>query len=208
MIFSKKKDVNYFTILNSMADCFCRASVELKEMLHDYTDVAAKAKKVHDIEHEADKLLHGLVHELNRAFITPIDREDILHIGNNIDSITDLIEEVANLFDMLSIKEVEKPALEMSNLVVLICEVLARAIKEFEDFRKSKKLADLIIEVNGLEEKGDSIYRSTLKALYNNEKMPILDIAKWKEIYDNMERIFDSCEEVADLLESSAVKNR
>ncbi len=52
------------------------------------------------------------------------------------------------------------------------------------------------------------LYRSTIKALYKNEKMSILDIAKWKEIYDNMEHILDSCEDVADMLESSAVKNR
>lgn len=134
MIFGKKKDINYFTMLNSMAGCFCSAASELKIMLHDYSDVASKAKSIRDIEHEADKLLHELVYELNRAFITPIDREDILHIGNNLDSITDLIEDVANLFDMLSIEKVEKPALEMSSLMVSTCEALASAIKEFEDF--------------------------------------------------------------------------
>ncbi len=208
MLFGRKKEVNYFAILSKMADCSRKAASQLDEMLNNYTDVAAKAKAIHDVEHEADKLLHGLTRELNRAFVTPIDREDLLHIGSGIDSITDAIEEVANSFDMYSIKEVANEALAMSKIVMAACRILSEAVKEFEMFRSSKKLADLIIEVNRLEEKGDMLYRSTVKELYKNDSLSVLDIIKWKEIYDNMECILDTCEDVANLIEGTVLKNR
>jgi len=208
MKFGKKKETNYFATLNAMADCSVRAAVQLDEMLHNYTNVAGKADAVHAVEHEGDKLLHGLIRELNSAFITPIDREDLLHVGNMIDSITDAIEDVANMFDMLSIHKVEKEALAMSEVMVAACKALAEAVKEFEMFRNSKKLTSVVIEVNRLEEKGDTLYRNTMKSLFNNTGMTVLDVVKWKEIYDYMERVLDACEDVADLLESAALKNR
>jgi uncharacterized protein Yka (UPF0111/DUF47 family) len=66
---------------------------------------------------------------LNTAFITPIDREDLIEIGNGIDSITDSIEDVANLFDMFSIEEVEAPALDMSELAKSITKALVDAVR-------------------------------------------------------------------------------
>jgi len=208
MKFGRKKDTNYFELLNSMAECTSRAAEQLDEMLHNYTDVAAKAEAVHGTEHECDNYLHRLVRELNRAFITPIDREDLLQIGSMIDTITDAIEDVANSFEMLSIRKVEKPALDMSELIKAVCTALSKAVKEFEHFRSSKKLSEYVIEVNHLEEQADVLYRSTIKALYNNTHMTVLDVIKWKEIYDYMERIFDACEDVANLLEGTAIKNR
>ena len=208
MKFGKKKEPNYFEILHQMAECSYRAATQLGEMMHHYTDVTKKADLVHNTEHECDNLLHKLVHELNAAFITPIDREDLIAIGNGIDTITDTIEDVANLFDMLSIPQVEKTALEMSELSVSICKALADAVKEFEVFRNSKKLSNLVIEVNRLEEQGDVLHRSTMKALFSDSDRSFLDIMKWKEVYDTLERVYDACEDVADVLEGTAVKNR
>jgi predicted phosphate transport protein (TIGR00153 family) len=208
MIFGKGKEINYFEILYKMAECSHRAAVQLDEMLHNFTDVAKKADAIHDTEHEGDSLLHDLVRALNTAFITPIDREDLIEIGNYIDSITDSIEDVANLFDMFSIEEVEQPALAMSELAKSITKAIADAVKEFEQFRNSKKLNGLIIQVNQMEEKGDVLHRSTMKALFNNKDKSGLEVLKWKEVYDNMERIYDMCEDVADALEGIAVKNR
>jgi predicted phosphate transport protein (TIGR00153 family) len=208
MLFGKRKETNYFEILNKMAECSHRAAVQLDEMMHNYTDVARKADEIHNTEHEADSLLHDLIRELNIAFITPIDREDLIEIGNGIDSITDSIEDVANLFDMFSINKVEPPALAMSELAKDITKALADAVKEFEQFRSSKKLNKLIIEVNQMEEKGDVLHRSTMKALFSSNHKSDLDKIKWKDIYDNMERIYDMCEDVADALEGLAVKNR
>ncbi|HHY83381.1 MAG TPA: DUF47 domain-containing protein [Clostridiales bacterium] len=208
MNFGKRKETNYFEILYKMAECSHRAAIQLNEMMHNYTDIARKAEEIHATEHEADNLLHELVRALNTAFITPIDREDLIEIGNYIDSITDSIEDVANLFDMYSIQRVEKPALDMSELAKSITKALLDAVREFELFRNSKKLNSLVVEVNRMEEKGDVLHRTTMKALFSKGDKSPLDIIKWKDIYDNMERIYDTCEDVADALEGIAIKNR
>ena len=121
-----------------MAECSHQAAIQLDEMMHNFTDVSRKADEIHDTEHKGDRMLHELVRALNIAFITPIDREDLIAIGHGIDSITDSIEDVANLFDMFSINKVETPALAMSELAKDITRALAEAVREFEQFRSSK----------------------------------------------------------------------
>ena len=147
-----------------------------------------------------------IMRELNRSFITPIDREDIVSIANELDDITDTIEDVANLFDIMGITHVRPEALEMARLILEGCDALYNAIAEFSQFKSSKNLNDLIIKVNHAEEEGDRTHRSVLKEMYRSEKDPIT-LMKWKELFDAMENVLDNCEDVADLLDGLVIKN-
>jgi predicted phosphate transport protein (TIGR00153 family) len=183
-----------------------KAAQQLLDMLEDYSNVTERAKLIHETEHEGDKLLHEILHKLNRSFITPIDREDIVTLSGELDDILDSIEDVANLFDMLSITHVRPEALEMAKLILVGCEALNEAIKEFAHFKNSKKLNELIIHVNHAEEEGDRMHRRVIKDIYKNEK-DLLELIKWKEIFDMMEDVLDNCENVADLIDGLVIKN-
>jgi len=148
---AKNKDINYFEVFNNMADCMVRSARQLHDMTVNFTEVKEKADAIHAVEHEADELLHGMVSHLNRAFITPIDREDILQIANGIDNAIDAIEDVANLFDMLSIKSMMPCAQEFVSLIVKSADALSLAINEFKQYKHSKKLNMLVIDVNQIE---------------------------------------------------------
>ncbi|MCL2814126.1 MAG: DUF47 family protein [Oscillospiraceae bacterium] len=200
------KNYNYFNKFAAQMSLCKKAAQQLMDMLENYVDVSTKAKEIHDTEHEADILLHEIMSELNRSFMTPIDREDIVSLVNELDDITDSIEEAAILFDVLSISQVRQEALEMAKLILAGCETLYDAIAEFSHFKNSKILNELIIKVNQAEEDGDRRYRSVIKAMYQNEKEPV-ELMKWKEIFDAMEAVLDDCEDVADLLDGLVIKN-
>ena len=200
------KDYNYFDQFVMQTSLCKKAAGQLMDMLEEYTNVFSKADAIHDTEHEADNLLHEIMRELNRSFITPIDREDIVGLANELDDIADSIEDVANLFDVLSIDSVRPEALDMAKLILAGCERLYDAVAEFAHFKSSKNLNELIIKVNHIEEEGDRMHRRVIKAMYQNEKDPIT-LIKWKEIYDAMEATLDDCEDVADLLDGLTIKN-
>ena len=202
----KNKDINYYDVFIAMTAYSKKAAEQLQEMLGNYTNVAAKAEEIHKTEHEADELLHDMMYKLNRAFITPIDREDIMMLSDKIDSITDSIKDTANLFDVFMIEQLRPEVGAMSALVVRSCETLYQAVVEFKSFKSSKSMKDHIIEVNRLEEEGDRLLRRITKELYARETSPV-EIMKWKEIYDTLELVLNLCEDVADLLENVAVKN-
>src|SRR6266853_1517481 len=62
------------------------------------------------------------------------------------------------------------------------------------------------IEAKKLEEEGDAIYQQALGLLFETERDP-LEVIKWKEIYDTLERTLDESEDVANVLESITLKH-
>jgi uncharacterized protein Yka (UPF0111/DUF47 family) len=62
------------------------------------------------------------------------------------------------------------------------------------------------IQVKKLEEEGDATYAEWLGRLFDEEKDPIA-LVKWKEIYDTLEKTLDQAEDVANILESIAIKH-
>ena len=200
------KNYNYFDKFVEQMSLCKKAAQQLMNMLENYNEVSAQAEEIHSTEHEADSLLHEIMSELNRSFMTPIDREDIVSLVNELDDITDSIEDVAILFDILGITQVRPEAVEMGKLILTGCEMLYDAIAEFTHFKNSKKLNELIIRVNKAEEDGDRTHRSVIKAMYQTESDPVT-LIKWKEIFDAMENVLDDCEDVADLLDGLIIKN-
>ncbi len=201
-----KKEINYFDVLIKAASYANQAAVALEELLHNYVNVAVKANAIHELEHAADDECHRLTEALNIAFITPIDREDLYGMIKSIDDITDHIEDVSNRFDMFNIQVVRPEAIQMSKLIVRATSVLYEALVEFKTFKKSTKVHNLIKDVNTIEGEGDRLYRKIVKDLFTENEL-IIDIIKWKDIYDDMENVLDSCEDVADIIEGVLMKN-
>ena len=201
-----KKGFNYFEKLTQQMSICKKAAAQLMAFLEDYTDISKKVDDIHTIEHEGDMVLHEIMGELNRSFITPIDREDIASLAIILDDITDSIEDVANLFDMLMITDVRPEAKEMTRMICESCDALDNAVADFQNFKSSKKLKEYIIQVNGIEEEGDRLHRSVIKNMFKTET-DSLTIMKWKETYDILEEVLDSCEDAANLLDSLIIKN-
>jgi hypothetical protein len=77
---------------------------------------------------------------------------------------------------------------------------------ELKNMKKSKVLAEKIIEINRLEDEGDNIFRNAIAKLFVIEKDP-LEVIKWKEIYEYLENTLDACEDVANIVEGVVMKH-
>ena len=205
---AKAKGVNYFEILRGMTDCVCRAAEKLDAFINDYTDVNTKAEEIHTIEHECDELLHQIVEKLGSSFITPIDREDLTALASVLDTITDRIEEVAMDFDMLCVERIHPDIKEMSKIILSICHATHKAVCEFENYKRSKDIVGLIIEVNQLEHLADLQYKAMMKTLIQDDNMSPRDLIRWKTIFDALEMVPDACEDAADVIEALVCKNK
>ncbi len=204
---AKKNEMNYFDVLITASQYSHQTAVQLMELLTNFTEVPAKAKAIHDLEHAADHECHRLCEALNVAFITPIDREDIYGLIKSIDDITDLIEDVANRFDMFNISSVRAEAIKMGEILEKATKMLSDLMKSFKTFKRAKvEIHELVKNVNTLENEGDRLYREVVKNLFINEK-DVLEVIKWKDIFDDMENVLDACEDVADIVEGVIMKH-
>ncbi|MFA5636979.1 MAG: DUF47 family protein [Anaerovoracaceae bacterium] len=202
-----RKD-NYFNTFVKLVEFSCKSARLLIEVMTDYQPekLEERMREMHEIEHSADLEKHLMIERLAREFITPIEREDIMELADQIDNVTDSIEDVLMRLYMFNITVIRKDALDVAIIIEQACEALKKALEEFSNFRKSKTLHKHIVEVNRLEEVGDKIYTEATRRLYVSEMNPVA-VSAWTHVFHILEKACDSCEDVSDVIESVMMKN-
>lgn len=205
---SKKADRFYFNNFVESAEVSCEAAQMLKDVLCNFnTETLPEMKiKLHEIEHKGDDKRHEMTSALVRAFITPLEREDLLKLSQYIDDVTDSIEDILIRIYINNVTQIREDSIEFMDIVIRCCAAMKEMLEEFHNFKKSKKLSELIIEINRLEELGDDMYVECMRRLHTTSIDP-LEIIAWREIYEFFEKCCDTCENVADIIESIIIGN-
>ena len=147
---SKKQDDYYFDNFMKCAEYSCKAAYLLKEILTEFQpeEISKKMEEIHEIERQADTQRHEITDKLAKAFITPIEREDIIALSHHIDDVTDKIEEVLIRVYINNVQEMCQEVFLMLDVVIECCEELQTLLKEFKNFKHSKELKPSIIRMN------------------------------------------------------------
>ncbi|MEH6943076.1 DUF47 domain-containing protein [Bacillus sp. JJ722] len=205
MVFKSKKDkfstmlFNISENLKQAADYFCDYK------LRNVSDLKTFTESMKEYEHKGDGFVHEVIRELNNAFITPIEREDILHLAMSMDDVLDGLEHCAALFEMYSIVDADDYMIKLSENIRNATYEIERAVNLLES-KKLIQIRDHAIKIKEYETNCDGIHRQSIKNLFAVEKDPIR-IIQYKEIYEDLEEIADYCQAVANTLETIIMKN-
>lgn len=203
-----KQDKFYYQNLVEAADISCSAAEYLFRCLSDYQAPALQERLVemHRIEHQGDMKKHEMSEALARAFVTPVDREDLALISQNIDEVTDTIEEVLQRFYVNDIDHVTADCVAFAEKLVDCCKQMKAMVEEFENFKKPAKLHEMVVNLNHTEEECDQLYLESSLRICREQKDALL-VYFWREIYEKMEKCADACEHVGDCVETVVMKN-
>lgn len=202
-----KRDEFYYRNLCECVEYSYQAANYLLETVSSFErkNIQDKLDHMHLMEQEADAKKHEMMAALNVAFITPIEREDLVALSNNLDDITDAIEEVLLQMYMCNIKEVRQDVVLTLQKLLECIRSLWEALKEFSEFKTSTSIKGHIVKVNDLEEQGDDLYVENMHRLHKEEEVRV--IVTWRKIYECIEACFDTCEHTADIVEMVIMKN-
>lgn len=200
------KEEKFFDIFEEASDNVRKAACAFRELVANWSLTSDKIKLIHDLEHEGDRMTHEVIDKLNRTFITPLDREDIHALTTELDDIVDIIQATMDRMVVFHITTTTPALLKMADVLVQSTEALDKAIKSLRDLKHTRRTLDFCIEVNRLENEGDKHLKAALEELFNNPP-DVLNVIKWKEIYEAAEFATDKCEDVANVIESIIVKN-
>lgn len=190
------------TALSREAACYLVSCLEN----YDPEKIDTMMKEMHEIEHRADEKKHEIAQALAKAFVTPVDREDLDMLSHQLDDVTDKIEEVLQMFYINNILTIRPAAVEFAKKIVRSCELLCALMEEFENFKRSKKVHGLIVELNDVEEECDMLYLTSLRDLSLNEK-DALAVLAWRDIFVCLESCADACEHVSECVGTVIMKN-
>lgn len=181
------------------------AAKEIMDLFENYDDVETKVSRFIDLEHQGDVITHQIMGQLHRTFVTPLDREDIALLANSLDDVMDFIEGAARTAVLYRIARPTERARELAAIIFKVTTELNKAILCLRHRNKFKQILEHCVEVNRLENEADNVHHAALAELFDSAT-DIVDIIKWREIYEQLESATDRGEDVANALEGIVVK--
>ncbi len=205
--FSKGPD--YFGLFEKGISISNKAAKALQSSFSDGMIDKNEILRLKEIEHEGDRHVHECSSLIADAFITPLDRSDMMAMVAAIESITDSIDDIANQIYMMHITKANEVTVKLVNLIVKSCEELGTLMTEFKQYKKNfKRIKELTVSVNNLEEEGDAVFSEAMRSLFDpDNQMEMIDVIRLQNLYNTMENSLDYCEDVADIVEQIIISN-
>jgi hypothetical protein len=198
------KDEHFFEYFHQQAAILCQASQLLVSGLRSGLESMSQiSKRMEALERGGDDVTHKIFDRLRATFITPFDPEDIQALATSLDDVLDAIEDTTFRIVAYKIDPIPGPAIELGELISGSCNAIDRALHALHD---KKSVMEACIEVNRFEDQADAIERSMLITIFGSDTDAV-SLIKLKDLYESLEGTTDRCEDVADVIQSIAVKN-
>ena len=197
------REAIFYDLFSAAADNLVEGAKLLQELLHADPETRKDVgSRIRDAEHRGDEVTHQILREVNSTFVTPFDREDIYRLASRLDDVMDFIEAASDLVVLYELGEMPSEIMRLAELLEHAAQITSQAMPRL---RSLNNLSDYWIEVNRLENDADKLYRRFVARLFGGEYDALM-VMKLKEVAEELEGAADAFENVADTVETIAVK--
>ena len=195
----------FFELLEKQSKSVLKGAVFLNDLISEFDPKEKSSrKKMKEIEHEGDNIVHEIHTRLNSSFITPIDHEDISHLSTSYDDVLDYMYATVNYMFIYDIRRTDATMKEIVKLILESCKELDKAFKSMKKLSQ-KEIAKHFISIHEMESQTDEIMSEAMAKLFRKRRLS--DVMKYKEIYEILEETTDKCEDVVDILRAIVLKH-
>jgi uncharacterized protein Yka (UPF0111/DUF47 family) len=198
-MFFKRTTTLFDTQLDLLAGKIVAAAEAVFDMLEHPEKAAEHARTVSDLEHGADRIVRDTV-ALQTSSLGSVERADLLTLLEKVDDIVDVADASAQRLWLHQVGTATPEARALGETFVESARVVQKLITMLRKLREPHEVLDLCVEINRLENKGDELYRGAMLALFSGQ-YDAMHIARWKDVYERLERGINKCEDVAKLVE-------
>lgn len=202
-LLKRKEETHFFDLFVEAAGYSKEAACCFRDAWKDQKLDQDRLQKVKEIEHKGDLLVHRSLQAVESAFITPIDRADLLSLTNCIENVTDSIDELSNHCYLMNLQQGNRYIETFTGLLCEATEAVCELMQAFSAYKKSREEVDALVrKINQIEEQGDANYVLALRELYRDPPSSAVDMMRYQKIYELMEQCIDRTEDVADSVSS------
>jgi predicted phosphate transport protein (TIGR00153 family) len=201
--FFRPRQDNFVKLLIEQAEYAVKGLDALAGYMRDGDTSCADA--VRKYEKEADEVRRILVDELNRTFVTPMDREDIFALSRAIDDILDYAYSTVDEMQVLHVT----PNSYLQRMVSLLRDAANEVHLAMLRLKDHPSVAtDHAQRAKALENRMESIYREAIAALFEGPAEPehIVEMLKLRELYRHLSNAADRGDEAANIISDVVVK--
>ena len=118
------KDEKFFDQLDALARMVVNAAQQLSSIVQTFPDIEGQRREIEELRKKAEALSQDSLSVLDNAFITPLDREDILALISGMDGVIQVIAQLAERFSLYPLKGLyPNLAKQSKNLLELALQV-------------------------------------------------------------------------------------
>lgn len=200
----KSNDKEILTILDNLAIKAKETAEQLVLLFTNMENSSDYHSKIKKLEREADELTRSIFAELNKTFITPLDREDIQRIAAKTDDVIDYMEGIAGRIKSYHVSSAPPYMVEITKELLVAIKEVEFLISKLKDVKVDKSLVEHCRKISDIEHRIDDLYRDAVGQLF--ETNDAVNIIKLKDIYEAIEAASDRCLDVADVIEDIVLK--
>jgi len=200
--FKPKKD-RFLLLLIEQAEITQRGINELDSYMKKRSDRFAAA--IAKTEKDADEARRILIDDLNRTFVTPMDREDIFALSRAIDDVMDYAYSTVEEMQILEVQ----PNDFLRRMVSLLQEAATEIHMAMQRLKEHPNVAsEHASRAKALENRVERVYREAIADLFRGAKdiNDIMQMLKLREIYRHLSNCADRGDEAANIIHDIVVK--
>jgi predicted phosphate transport protein (TIGR00153 family) len=197
------KDENFVVLIVQDAENLLLAARALLAMFTSYDRLDDRVTEIQGLEKRGDEIDREIQVRLERAFITPFDREDIHELAARLDDVVDGIQSVA---ETMIIYRVDAPTGEARQLAAILTEQSEHLVAAVRTFDRFKGIEPHLREIHELEHRADGLSREAIGGLFRPGDDP-LQVIKWMDIYKELEETIDAAEDTGEIIERIVAKS-
>jgi uncharacterized protein Yka (UPF0111/DUF47 family) len=199
------KNYRFYDLFEQSAHNLVVAAEVMADLMEHFENVEMKAARMKELERIGDGIIHEIVEQIHKTFVTPLEREDITALAQHLDDVMDYMEGATTAIRIYGMKRPTAAARAVADLVRLQTVQVEEAVPKLRQRSQLKSILEHCVEIQRLENEADTLFLDAMARLFDEEPSAV-EIIKWREIYDQLERATDSCEHVAIVLEGIVLK--
>ncbi|MFB5637638.1 MAG: DUF47 domain-containing protein [Nitrosarchaeum sp.] len=199
----KSNDKQILLILDNLAIKAVETAEALVVLFSDLNN-KEQHEKIKKLENEADILTRDIFSELNKTFITPLDREDMQRIASKIDDVIDFMDGISARTHSYKVTVTPPFAIDMAKELVNATKEVQYMVSKLKNIKNVQDMIEHCRNTSKIEHVVDDLYRQSIEKLF--ESTDAITIIKLKDIYETMETASDRCVDVADVIEDIVLK--
>lgn len=200
------KDEKFYDELEQLSDCVAHTATLLESVTSTFPNFDGQLRDIEQDRLAARKIFDESLLRLDHAFITPLDREDILSLITEMYGVVDRVAELSQRFRLYKLKDLHPTLTGQAKNLTTITVELNGVIHGLRHQKKLKDLKPALDKVSNAMELVKRDRETFLGGLFEGSPDPI-DVFKKKELHDLLEEAIERCEEATETLARVLLKN-
>lgn len=189
----------FFLLFQNVAEKVLHSADQFKILIGDLEHAGDYSKVIGEDASQGDKLTRDTFDLLHKTFITPFDRYDIHKLASNLDDVLDLLNTTAQKMTLYQIQSIPNEMESLAAMALEVARLVKSAIHHLHSLKKGDEILQCCRQIINFRNKAEQLSMNGIASLFEQETN-FKDLLKKKEIYESIKRIFDKCQNLANIM--------